>query len=175
MMYEDYSNAPMDAGLDEEIDIDLTNVSEWQGSERVLLPKGDYQMYVKKIERKHSQASGKEYISMQFTVSDGEYKGRATLFDNFAIFGDKPDVALRRIKSLKNALGIPGAIIGKLSAYVGGEFIASVGVRDSTRYNALPGDKENTINAYKPLSGKAAQPAPVQPSERMAQKVTPWG
>lgn len=179
-MIDDYSNAPMSDGLDEDIDIDLTNVTEWQGSERIVLPKGEYQMIVRKVERKRSQTSGNEYVSMQFTVSDGEYSGRASIFDNFAIFSS--DVALRRIKSLKNALGVPGKTVGKLSAYRGREFIATVGVRDSTRYNALPGDKENTIMGFKPLRGGQPASAPtatqqaqnVQPSEQTQPRVNPW-
>ena len=185
MMYEE-----VDDSRYQDLGVDMSDAQEWGSGERVVLPTGDYHMYIKNGGIKYAKTTGNKYVNLQYTVASGEYQGRGIVFDSFYLWGEKSGIAKGKFASLRKAVGLDGTICGCIDDLIGHEFVARVLLKDSTRPNAEPGEKENKVSTYKPLKngvpGATMKPAPkpepvaqpsqnVQPSEQRAQKVQPWG
>ncbi len=144
------------------------------------LPPGIYTVIVSDDAAKTSKY-GDTYISMEYTVIDGEFNNRR-IWENMNIGHNKSDVAgraLADLKALACAVGIPDAeTTGELKDI---PFQLKVGQRKSSRDDAAPGAMEQTVQGYIAMDiparpGRlpaAPAPAPIRRTAAAAQTEAP--
>jgi len=85
---------------DFEVQVDLTDVKEWDGEQRPLVPAGDYKVTVIDVKSDNAKSSGNPVIKVEFEIDEGEYQGQK-LFNTYSL----SEKALGRIKALMVACG----------------------------------------------------------------------
>lgn len=142
------------AGGDDFIDWDSVD----ETSEFSLVPKGDYETILEKINSelvKEGINKGKSRYNCQFKITGDQYHNRNIFMDMMP----HNEVSQKQVKSLALATNTPlqGNMFEVLIAAMNKKFIANVGVRKNE--NPSFSDR-NTIWSFKPLP--AVQQAPVQ-------------
>lgn len=139
------------------INVDLTHVEAAQGGDYQPLPAGEYHVFVEKAELRQSRTSGSQYLATQYRVAEGPYSKRL-IFDRFCMWGENPVVALSMYKAFRESCGLNPNVGGTLEELYGKEFLCRVRLRQ--KYNS-PGEMENNVCGYKPLTAPMPQQAPM--------------
>ena len=147
------SQAPQSAGDDF---YDWDNVEAT--TEHSLIPKGDYQMSLEKINQelvKSGDNIGKPRYNCQITITDNRQTGRK-IFRDFMPHSDKSRSAVKALALATNTPTQGKNMIQILHDAMDKDFIGNVGIsKGSGEYQ-----DSNTIWSFKPLPVAQYQPAP---------------
>lgn len=95
------------------LNLDLSKV-EVQSNDFNLLPEGKYVLTLNEAELKDTKSGTGQYISTQFRVKSGDYKGRCVFF-NFNIKNDNVKAVEIGLSQLKKMLVLSGRSVDKLT------------------------------------------------------------
>jgi len=133
------------------------------------IPADDYIVAIKKSENKRNNNDSGSYLSLQFEIKEGKYKGRLL----FAILNldhpskDAVNMARKEFTSICKATGV---LSPEDSEELHGiEIVATVIVKGKTAQYP----EGNTIKGYAPLSGAPSSPAKTQPAIGKVDGVAP--
>lgn len=140
---------------------DLTidfNTSEVEVDSFEVLPAGQYEVVIKKIEAKQTKDKGNgpgKQLVFQLAVAEGEHKGR-TVFDRVTTVNANPQavaIGKKQIAAIATAIGKLGET--DLRTFIGESCLATISV-DPPRDGF---DAQNRVKKYAPLGGAPAPTA----------------
>lgn len=142
-----------DAASGVDLGLDLSTTEAWEEQDYSIIPAGKYPVLINSAVVKQGRASGRNYLSVQYTITQGKFRKRV-LFDIFALWADDPEYAKKRFKALRKAIGLNPNIGGNTAELPGKEFLASIRVRNKRNE---PSEQENVVDGYLPLTGVPSQ------------------
>ncbi len=156
----------------------MNEFSDWgsveDAPEYTLIPKGDYEMLLEKINQESIKSginAGKPRYNCQFTITDDSHAGRKV----FMGFMDDNEISQRQAKALALATNTPlvGTMYQVLTNSAGKDFIANVGIRKD-KSGEYP--DQNTIWSFKSLPVAQYQPPQAYaPAPALPKKPIPAG